>query len=161
MEWFRNFISDKPWTLHWVQFIAFAFGFPFLLIGYYREDSSTLAEAAWAFGVYFSIIWAVLIHRCIRPGYLDAGRIVGTWFGTSIVGVLAVLIVSAVASVLPGARDILSASESASIVGKFFGMAIGVGLVEETARLLPVLWFARNFSGNDYRRATRSDWPLL
>ena len=99
---FRNFFTDKPWTLIWVQFLAFAFGFPFLLMGYYRESTSTLAEAAWAFGVYFSAIWAVLIHRCLRPDPIGPKKILGTWFATSIVGVLAVLVVSAIASFLPG-----------------------------------------------------------
>jgi len=141
---FRNFFTDKPWTLLWVQFMGFAFGFPFLLIGYYREESSSLAEAAWAFGIYFSIVWAVLIHRCIRPDAIGTARILGTWFGTSILGVLAVFIVSIIGSVLPGIRDVFDASESASIFGRLIGMTIGVGLVEESAKLLPVLWFARN-----------------
>ncbi len=66
---FRNFFIDKPWTLLWVQFMTFAFGFPFLVIGYYRGNSSSLAEVSWAFGIYFSIVWAVLIHRCIRPDF--------------------------------------------------------------------------------------------
>ena len=145
---FRNFFTDKPWTLLWVQFLAFAFGFPFLLIGYYREDPSSLAEAAWAFGIYFSIVWAVLIHRCIRPDALGISRILGTWFATSILGVVAVLVVSAIASVIPGVRNIVSASESANLFGRLIGMTIGVGLVEETAKLLPVLWFARNLGDN-------------
>lgn len=145
---FRNFFTDKPWTLLWVQFIAFAFGFPFLLIGYYREDSSSLAEAAWAFGIYFSIVWAVLVHRCIRPDAIGIGRILGTWFGTSILGVLAVIVVSLIGRVLPGIRDVFDASESASIFGRLIGMTIGVGLVEETAKLLPVLWFARHLGVN-------------
>lgn len=141
---FRNFFTDKPWTLLWVQFMAFAFGFPFLLIRYYREDSSSLAEAAWAFGIYFAIVWAVLVHRCIRPGPIGIGRLLGTWFGTSILGMLAVLLIGQIGQVLPGIRDVLNASESASIFGRLIGMTIGVGLLEETAKLLPVLWFARN-----------------
>ena len=145
---FRNFFTDKPWTLIWVQFLAFAFGFPFLLMGYYRESTSTLVEAAWAFGVYFSVIWAVLIHRCLRPDPIGPKKILGTWFATSIVGVLAVFVVSAIASFLPGARDVISASESASMFSRLFGMTVGVGLVEETAKLLPVLWVARTFGKN-------------
>ena len=150
---FRNFFTDKPWTLLWVQFISFAFGFPFLLIGYYRKDSSTLGEAAWAFGVYFSIVWAVLVHRCIRPDRIGMRTIVSTWFSTSVLGVLAVMVVSIIGRVVPGVRDVFSASESASIFGRLLGMTIGVGLVEETAKLLPVLWFARKL-GSDVRPTT-------
>jgi len=150
---FRNFFTDKPWTLLWVQFVAFAFGFPFLMMGYYREESSSLAEAAWAFGVYFSIVWAVLLHRCLRPGRLGTGRIIGTWFGTSILGVLAVVVITIIARILPGVREVFDASESASLCGRLFGMTIGVGLVEETAKLLPVIWFARHL-GADGRPTT-------
>jgi len=146
---FRNFYTDKPWTLLWVQFITFAFGFPFLLMNYYyRKESSTLAEAAWAFGIYFAIVWAVLIHRCIRPDRIGAGKIVGTWLGTSILGMLAVNLISILGTFLPGIRDVFAAGESANVFGRFFGMTIGVGLVEETAKLLPVLWFARTLGPN-------------
>ncbi len=141
---FRYFFDDKSWTLVWVQFIAFAFGFPFLLICYYRDDASSLAEAAWALGIYFSIIWAVVVHRCIRPEPVGTGRILGTWFTTSMLGVLAVFIVSLIGRFVPGIRDVFDASESASVFGRLLGMTVAVGLVEETAKLLPVLWFARS-----------------
>lgn len=144
----RNFFSDKPWTLLWVQFIAFAFGFPFLLICYYRDGESTLPEAAWAFGVYFAIVWGVLIHRCIRPDALGAGRIIGTWFGSSVLGVVAVFVVSLLGRIIPGVRDLFQASESASIFGRLIGMTLAVGLVEESAKLLPVLWFAKRLGDN-------------
>jgi protease PrsW len=145
---FRNFYSDKPWTLLWVQFIAFAFGFPFLLINYYGNQQTTIAEAAWAFGVYFAVVWAVLVHRCIRPDRIGFGKIVGTWLGTSMLGVLAVFLVSFIGRFLPGIRDVLAAGDSASIFGRLVGMTIGVGVVEETAKLLPVLWFARTLGPN-------------
>jgi RsiW-degrading membrane proteinase PrsW (M82 family) len=150
---FHNVLSDKPWTLLWVQFISFVFGFPFLLIGYYRDEQSTLAEAAWAFGVYFAVIWAVLIHRCIRPDKIGRRRIIGTWFATSILGVFAVLIVSEIGALLPGFRDVFMATESASIFGRLIGMTLAVGLVEETAKLLPVWWFTRKF-GVEYSATT-------
>ncbi|MCA9224828.1 MAG: PrsW family intramembrane metalloprotease, partial [Planctomycetales bacterium] len=142
---FRNFFTDRPWTLLWVQFIAFAFGFPFLLIGYYSEDGSSLAEAAWAFGIYFSVVWAVLVHRCIRPDRIGIGALMGVWFGTSVLGTLAVIMVSLLGAVIPGIRDVFDASNSTSILGRLFGMTLAVGLVEESAKLIPVIWFARRF----------------
>lgn len=142
---FRNWFTDRPWTLLWVQFIAFAFGFPFLLIGYYRNRESTLVEAAWALGGYFAIVWAVLIHRCIRPERIGTRRIVGTWLFTSVLGVVAVVFVSVVGSYLPVIRDVYEASESASIFGRLIGMTLAVGLVEESAKLIPVIWFASKF----------------
>ena len=139
---FRNWSTDRPWTLLWVQFIVFAFGFPFLLMGYYRDGESTLIEAAWAFGVYFSIVWAVLIHRCIRPERIGTRRIIGTWLFTSVLGIVAVVVVSIIGSFLPVIRDVFEASESANIFGRLIGMTLAVGLVEESAKLIPVIWFA-------------------
>lgn len=150
---FRNFFTDKPWTLLWVQFLGFVFGFPFLLIGYYRNENATLPEAAWAFGVYFSIVWAVLIHRCLRPDRIGTGKIIGTWFTTSILGVIAVILVERIGRFLPGIRDVMAAGESASIFGRFFGMTLGVGFVEETAKLFPVLWLSRSL-GSEVRPTT-------
>ncbi len=143
---FHNWLTDRPWTLVWVQFISFAFGFPFLLMCYYLNRDTTLEEASWSFGVYFSVVWAALVHRCIRPEHLGLQRIVGTWLFTSMLGVVAVFIVRVIGSVLPVVRDVFAAPESASIFGRLIGMTLAVGLVEETAKLLPVLWFAHRFA---------------
>lgn len=56
---------------------------------------------------------------------------------------IAVLVISLIGRIMPGIRDVFVASESVSIFGRLIGMTIAVGLVEETAKLLPVIWFAR------------------
>jgi len=142
---FRNWLADQPWTLVWVQFISFAFGCPFLLMYYYVHRESTLAEASWAFGIYFSVIWAAVIHRCLRPEPVGMQRILGTWLFTSVLGMIAVVVVTVVGEILPGVRDLFATTESASIFGRLIGMTLAVGLVEEAVKLLPVLWFVRRF----------------
>ncbi len=137
-----TWLEDRPWSLLWVQFLTFVFCFPFALIHYYGDRHAPLAEAAWAFSFYFAIIWAAFLHRCMRPEPLTKKLVVGTWFFTSLLGVIAVFIVTQLATVLPGLRDLVSASESANIVGKLLGYTLAVGLVEEMAKGIPILWFA-------------------
>ncbi len=149
---FRNWRKDKPWNLVWVQFLLFAFGAPFVLISYYGEKSPSLVEAAWALSLYFSIIWAVLLHRCLRPQEIGFRRIASTWLLTSIVGVAAVGVVNAAGAYIPGIRDLFEASSSASIVGRLVGMTFAVGLIEESAKMIPVLLIARKMQPQPHPR---------
>jgi hypothetical protein len=135
-------LKDRPWSLVWVQLFTFAFCFPFLLIHYYQSREASLPEAAWAFSVYFAILWAGFLHRCMRPGTLSKRILVGTWFFTAILGVFTVTVISLIGRALPGFRELIAASESASIFGKLVGFTLAVGLVEEAAKALPVMWFA-------------------
>ena len=139
---FKNWFTDRPWTLLWVQFMGFTFGFPFLLINYYSNSESTLVESAWVFGIYFSFIWAVLIHRCVRPGSGGFRHSVPTGLFTSLLRVMIVIAVSVLGSIAPVTRDVFQASQSANIFKRLIGITLAVGVVEESAKLLPVLWYA-------------------
>jgi len=137
---FGAVLKDRPWSLLWVQLFAFAFCFPFLLIKYYNGKDASLLEAAWAFSLYFAILWGAFLYRCMRPDALGKKHILGTWLFTSFLGVVAVVLIAAIARILPGTRDIVQASKSASIFPRLVGFTLGVGLVEESVKGLPVIW---------------------
>ncbi len=143
----RAWLDDRPWNLLWVQFLAFAFCFPLALIHFYQGEKVPLTEAAWAFSLYFAIIWAAFLHRCMRPESLSKKLVIGTWFFTSFLGVLAVALTTLLGNYLPGVRHIFAASESANIFGRLVGFTLAVGLVEEVAKAIPIFWFARKSSG--------------
>lgn len=142
----QAWLKDKPWTLVWVQFLAFAFGAPFVLIHFYSQEETPLQEAAWSLSLYFSILWAAFMQRCLKPQRLGMQRIIGTWLFTSVVGVFAVVLVSQVLPRVPGFHLLAVPPESANILRKITGWVLGVGLIEEAAKLIPVVWFAKRLS---------------
>jgi len=139
--WFR----DEPWTLVWVQALVFAYATPLFLLQIFSETELTLTKAAWSFSTYFALLWAIFLHRLLRPEKIGISRLVGLWLFTSTIGVVAVMVISIVGTMIPGLNAALEASNadtSASLMTRFFGMTVGVGLIEEAVKLFPIYWLA-------------------
>lgn len=132
---------DGLLSLVWVQFLTFAFCFPLILAISYREDAS-LEEAAWALSLYFAILWAVFLHRCVQPDRLRKRAILGVWCGTAFLGVLAVVMVTEIGQFVPVLRNVFAATASESYLVKLVSLTLSVGCVEEIAKAIPVLWVA-------------------
>lgn len=146
MEWallnpLTSLLKDRPWTLAWVQLLTFAFCFPLVMALSY-DPETPLGEAAWALSLYFAVLWAIFLHRCILPDRLRKRTVVGVWCATALLGCLAVMIVSAVGMNLPGVRQIFAASNSTNVFGRLIGFTLSVGFVEEFVKSIPVLWVA-------------------
>lgn len=139
--WFR----DEPWTLVWVQALVFAFAFPLFLLQWFSGRAPSLFEVAFAFSTYFAVLWAILLHRLLRPERIGIQKIAAVWISSSTLGVLGVILLTALASFIPGLGTAVAATESASVVSRFFGMTFGVGLIEESVKLFVVyVLFTRN-----------------
>src|SRR5438270_6799777 len=61
----RTWLADKPWNLQWVRFFAFFAFFPLVLRRLY-QGALTLENTAWAFGLYFSFIWGMILRQSMR-----------------------------------------------------------------------------------------------
>ena len=131
----RDWLADRPWNLLWVRWFAFFAFFPMLLYAVYREQV-TLQQAAWSFGLYFAMIWGLLLHLCLRPGRVSTRRVVGVAAFTALVGVNVLLACQR----LPVISDFYTATDSASLLGRLTGYILGVGILEETTKALPLLW---------------------
>ena len=140
--WFR----DRPLSLVWVQLLVFLFSFPLLLGQYYEALDAPLVEVAWALSLYFAIVGAAILHRCVRPEPIGMGRICGVWLFTGFLGVVAVVVASELGGLLPFVRDAFVATKSASILGRWVGMTLSVGFVEELAKAIPLLWIVSRSS---------------
>jgi len=144
MSWYllfpmQNWKRTRPWSEPWVKSMLFALCGPFILL-YIMETRTELSNAAWMFSWYFAILWAVFIRQCTKPGIIKKRRVIGTWIFTSLVSVTLVLIFSAIARQVPIMSNIFALIESKSLLERMIGFTVSVGLVEETAKLLPI-WF--------------------
>ena len=137
-----TWVRDEPWTLVWVQALIFAFAFPLFLLQWFYDTEPTVTQAAWSFSTYFAVLWAIFLHRLLRPDRIGMKRLVGVWAFTSTLGMVAVAIVTELGKRLPGLDAAIQATESASILGRFVGQTVAVGFIEECVKLFPVYWLA-------------------
>ena len=139
----ESWIAERPWTIGWVQALAFLAFYPLLLGLIYKsfpsdDLTSQLKTSAWSLGLYFAAIWGAILHRTIKPDRVEPQILISAFLFTAVIGIGVVLTVQ----VLPGVAQLYSASDSREVGWKLFGSIFGVGIVEESAKALPLyFWF--------------------
>lgn len=134
-------LNDGAWTHPWVLCLATAVLFPLLVTEYTGKEDPGLFWIALGLSLYFSIIWTAFFHWCIAPTQIRAWRVVATWLLTATIGMVGVVIASLV--LIPFFGDVFSSDSQASLLKKVIGMWVSVAVVEETAKLAPVILLAR------------------
>jgi protease PrsW len=133
---YRDWLADKPWNLVWVRWFLGVALFPLLLSFWASAGELKFASVAFLFGLYFALMWAVVLYFMLTPKLVFA-RIAQVWLFTMVVGIALVLLLQQ----LPVVSSLYSATQSASIFGKLIGFVGGVGVIEESAKALPIWWF--------------------
>lgn len=131
----KAWLKDKPWDLVWVRWFMFFAFYPLVMLRLFEQGIS-LTGAAWAFGIYFAAIWALIFHFCMRPPKIDTGVLLGVAGFTAVIGINVVLGVQK----LPVIRDLYYATDSFDRFKQLLGFILGVGIVEECAKALPLWW---------------------
>jgi len=132
---YKEWMADKPWNLLWVRwFVAMAL-FPLLLVFWVSSTQVAFDAIAFVFGVYFALMWAVVLYFMLMPK-LAVVPIAKVSLFTMVVGISLVLALQQ----LPFVSSLYSAAASASIAGRLFGFVLGVGIVEEATKALPIWW---------------------
>ena len=131
----RVWRDDRFWKLGWVRWLAFLAFFPLALSKFFSRDVS-LDDAAWALGAYFALLWCLILYRCLQPGTVDLGKIVFSAGFTVVVGMTLLL----AAQKLPGIKHLYAATEVPDPLPRIIGYVLGVGVLEETTKVLPLYW---------------------
>ena len=132
---YKEWLADKPWNLTWVRWFLGVALFPLLLM--FAASSAELAfdSIAFVFGMYFALMWAVVLYFMLRPR-LAFAHIMQISLFTIIVGITLVLLLQQ----FPIVSTLYSAAHSTSVVFRLIGFVCGVGVLEETTKILPVWW---------------------
>ena len=109
--------------------------FPLFLAFWASSSTLEFDSIAFLFGVYFALMWAVVLYFMLTPT-LAVKPIVRVSLFTMAVGISLVLVLQR----LPFISSLYSATTSASIVGRLFGFVLGVGIIEEATKALPLYW---------------------
>lgn len=134
---FHQFLKDRPWTQRAVYMAAFFALFP-LAFEQLFGIGINIQSAAWAIGAYFALLWGYVLWSIVKPTSIRIRIILGVVAFTSIVGIIVDLIVQQ----LPGLSALYAAASSGSGLSKYIGSVFGVGLTEETVKIVPILWLA-------------------
>ena len=132
---YKQWMVDKPWNLLWVRWFVGMALFPLLLVFWVSSTQVAFDSIALLFGVYFALMWAVVLYFMLMPK-LALAPIAKVSLFTMVVGISLVLTLQQ----FPFVSSLYSATTSASIAGRLFGFVLGVGILEEATKALPIWW---------------------
>lgn len=129
--------KDKPWSLLWVKWFLFFGFFPLVLIHYYGGENIAIGSAAWALGIYFSLVWAFVFRICLLPEKIAKVQLAKVFLFTM---VFCVLFVGMLLQWSP-VQKLYAFTSDPSFWYRMLGFIVGVGIVEESVKALPVYFF--------------------
>jgi len=132
---YKDWLRDKPWNLVWVRWLVAVALFPLVLNFAASAAQLSFESIAFVFGMYFALMWAAILCFMLLPN-LEFPRIAQVSIFTMVVGIGVVLFVQQ----LPLVNALYSATDGPWILGRLIGFVAGVGVLEETAKVLPVWW---------------------
>jgi RsiW-degrading membrane proteinase PrsW (M82 family) len=131
---FRRWADGKIWSGPIVRAILFFALFPLALSAFFGEDVS-VKNAAWALGLYFSLLWGWVIYTIAKPPTVNLQYLFGVAAFTAIVGIPIDLFVQQ----FPIISDLYNQTDNGVGIGVLLGF-LCVGVVEEAVKQLPIWW---------------------
>lgn len=132
---FQSWLKDGLWNQPLTRTIMLLALFP-LGIHYFLGQEATIQKTGWAFGMYFAAIWAYLLHLMIRPEGIRWVTAAAIGVFTTVIGIVTVVVVQK----FPVISWLYTATESDFSPFRLVGFVLGVGVLEETVKLLPVAY---------------------
>jgi RsiW-degrading membrane proteinase PrsW (M82 family) len=133
----RAWLRDRPWSLRWVRWFIFFGFFPLILFAYYSGDGIALGKAFWLIGGYLALIWALVFRFCLLPESVPTKLLAKICLFNWVF----CLVLITLAHEVPFVEAMYKKTESEGFWSRFAGHTIGVGLVEEVVKALPVFLF--------------------
>lgn len=133
-------LKDKPWNQLWVRwFLAYAL-LPLALVQFITDETNNIAFGAWFFGLYFAILWLMVLYISMNPGKPDVKLIGQIALFTAFVGVIIVILLQQ----FPPFNVLYAGTQIQGELGflpRLLGFVLGVGVVEEGTKALPIYLF--------------------
>jgi RsiW-degrading membrane proteinase PrsW (M82 family) len=132
---YKEAFSSELYSSNTVKLLLFFGLFPLAVSLLSRKLD--LAQTAWILGIYYSSIWGVVLYNLIKPAQFswgDTGKCAGF---TAFVGIPLLL---SVATVFPFSI-LYKATNAVSLLPRLVGFVLGVGVLEEVCKALPVYLF--------------------
>ncbi|HEY7065256.1 MAG TPA: PrsW family glutamic-type intramembrane protease [Chloroflexota bacterium] len=132
-----RWLQDRPWDLPWVRGLLFLALCP-VALGLFFQGSRDPRDAAWALGLYFSLLWGVVLYWVLAPRRVVVAQIVGVALFTAFVGMAVLLVIQR----LPPFNLLYLGTQTRLPLAQLVGFIFGVGVLEELTKAVPVIWLA-------------------
>jgi len=114
--------------------------FPWMISIYASTNNSSLQDIAWILGIYYAFIWGIVLYNLIKPAQFSLKLALQCVCFTAFIGIPLLLIIQKV----PPFNLFYLAIKSSNIISQLVGFILGVGLLEEICKALPVYLFLLN-----------------
>ncbi|BAT51907.1 hypothetical protein NOS3756_08380 [Nostoc sp. NIES-3756] len=133
---YKDVFSSELYSSNTVKLLLFFGLFP-LIIGLVANPAN-LEQTAWLLGIYYASIWGVVLYNLIKPAWFSWRETLKCVFFTAIVGIPLLLLIQR----FPLFQLLYAAAESnLGIIPQLIGFILGVGVLEEICKALPVYLF--------------------
>jgi RsiW-degrading membrane proteinase PrsW (M82 family) len=121
-------------TVRWVLVFGLL---PLVIWNLARIMELSFTQVVWLIEIYFCLFWALYFYGIIAPGTTIWRRALAYASFTVVVGIPVLLVVQR----LPLIGGLYTGTESTGLIARLFANVVGVGLLEETCKALPLLLF--------------------
>ncbi|BAZ17279.1 hypothetical protein NIES4071_91570 [Calothrix sp. NIES-4071] len=132
---FKDALSGQLYSSNIVRLLLFFGLFPLAISLIAR--SSGLGAIAFILGIYYSSIWGVVLYDLLKPPAFSWGSTLKCSFFTAFIGIPILLFFQKV----PPFTLLYKAIDQEALIGQLIGFVLGVGVLEEACKALPVYLF--------------------
>lgn len=132
---YKDALSSNLYSDNAVRILLFFGLFPLavkLLTG-----TAELEQTAWILGIYYSSIWGIVLYNIIKPTEFSWGNTLKYVTFTAFIGIGLALFIQQV----PPFSFLYAATSQIGLIPKIIGFVLGVGVLEESCKALPVYLF--------------------
>ena len=132
----RIWLRDRPWDLVLVRWLLFFTLAPLLMTTIAYAFGPRFQSIALSYAIYFALMWGTVLYLFIRPERIGVVDVLRVGLFTLFSG-LALL---SFYQQLPWVQALYRAAHGDALVSRLIGFVLGVGVAEESVKLLPILW---------------------
>ncbi|MEM7595471.1 MAG: PrsW family glutamic-type intramembrane protease, partial [Cyanobacteria bacterium P01_A01_bin.83] len=133
---YHQVLSQELYRSNTVKLLL-CFGlFPWV-IGFFASSDTNLKDIAWILGIYYAFIWGIVLHNLIQPTQFSLQTALKCVCFTAFVGIPLLLFIQKV----PPVSLLYAVTDSSNSILRLIGYVLGVGILEESCKALPVYLF--------------------
>ncbi len=121
-----------------VQWVLFFGLLPLIFSWFADKFGLNFEEVVWLVEIYFCLFWALYFHTLIGPSKNVWKRGIGYALFTAAIGIPILLSIQT----LPVIRNLYADTNSNNFIENLIGFLLGVGILEETTKALPLIIFS-------------------
>ncbi|MEN9520336.1 MAG: hypothetical protein RLZZ381_2924 [Cyanobacteriota bacterium] len=117
--------------------LLLCFGLFPLAISSFASSDASLEDIAWMLGIYYAFIWGIVLYNLIKPTQFSLKTSLQCVFFTALIGIPLLIFVQQI----PPFSFLYAATDNSNVIYNLMGYILGVGVLEELCKGLPVYFF--------------------